>query len=149
MEDKFGFGKIKENIKKMQETLPTILANDAQNYFVKSFDTQSWNGQGWQEVQRRIPGTNAYKYPKKKDLGRHTRPILVGKGSTKLRPAVSNCIRVKTWPIVRCIVDLPYAARHNEGRDGMPKRQYMGIAPELDRQNKEKIKKAMGELWGF
>ncbi len=38
------------------------------------------------------------------------------------------------------MVDLPYAARHNSGLDGMPKRQFMGKSPILMRQHREKIK---------
>jgi len=130
-EDKFNFAGLKENLRRMHTELPDLLANQAQNYFSKSFFKQGWNGKSWKEVQRRIPGTNAYKYPKKKDLGRRKRPILVGKGSTKLRRAVANSVRVKTWPVVRLVVDLPYARRHNEGLDGMSKRQYMGQTQEL------------------
>lgn len=149
MEDKFKFNKLKETIIKIHQDLPVILANQAQNYFVRSFDTQSWNGNSWEEVKRRIEGTPEYKYPLKKDLSRRTRPILIGKGSTKLRRATSNSVRVKTWPIVRLIVDLPYAKAHNEGLGHMPKRQFMGITEELNKMHKEKIKKQMDKLKKF
>jgi phage gpG-like protein len=152
MDNKFQFGKLLENVKKMRDELPVILANNAQNFFLSSFDKQGWDGNPWQEVKRRIEGTQEYKYPKKKDLARRTRWILVGKGSTKLRRATSNCIRVKTWPIVKLTIDLPYAKIHNEGgpmaRGGfMPKRQYFGDSPILHQQQLEKIKKVMGDLF--
>lgn len=147
-EDKFGFADLKKNIDVMKKELPLLLANDAQNYFSKSFLNQSWEGKQWQEVQRRIPGTNSYKYPKKKDLGRHTRPILVGKGSTKLRRAVANSARLnpQVWPIVRLVVDLPYARAHNEGLGKMPKRKYMGDSKELNQIHKKRIIRTIAKL---
>ncbi len=145
-DNKFKFGAMKAKIVRLKKELPIILANNAQNYFVQSFTNQGWDGSAWKEVNRRIEGTKEYKYPKSKDLGRRTRPILIGKGSTKLRRAVSNSIRNKTWPIVRLLVDLPYAKRHNEGLDGMPKRTFMKNSPQLERQQKEKIKLFMDDL---
>jgi hypothetical protein len=147
MEDKFKFGKLKENISKMRNDLPRVLANESQNFFSKSFTDQGWEGKSWQQVKRRIPGTPEYKYPKKKDLGRRRRPILVGKGSTKLRRAVANSIRVTSWPIVRLIVDLPYARRHNEGLDNMPKRKFMGESNRLKQKHLATIKKFIRNLW--
>ena len=131
MEDKFKFDQLKARIATMQHDLPIALANQAQNYFVSSFTKQAWDGTPWQEVKRRIPGTVEYKYPADKDLGRRTRPILIGKGSTKLRRAVASSIRTTAWPIIRLVVDLPYAKRHNDGLNGLPKRTYMGQTKEL------------------
>ena len=37
----------------------------------------------------------------------------------------------------------PYAARHNEGLDGMPKRQFMGKSTYLNRQIADKIKREL------
>ena len=147
MEDKFKFGELQQRITKMKRDLPIKLANNSRLYFSATFKNQAWDGRPWQEVNRRIEGTQEYKYPKKKDLGRRTRPILVGKGSTKLRRAVNNSIRVQSWPIVRLVVDLPYARRHNEGLNGMPKRQFMGNSPILHKQHLEIIDKFMRELW--
>lgn len=153
MEDKFKFKELKEKITRLKRDLPTVLANNAQNFFVSSFDNQGWDGTPWQEVKRREERTPEYKYPKKKDLGRRTRPILIGKGSTKLRRATANSIRVKRWPLVRLTVDLPYAKVHNEGGKAgrgqgfeMPKRQFMGDSPILHRSQLEKIKQFMDQL---
>jgi phage gpG-like protein len=114
------------------------------NHFVNSFKKQSWDGDKWQEVQRRIKGTKAYNYPKKKGLKRRTRPILVGRGS--LRRAVNSSLKSVTPNRVRFEVDLPYAAIHNEGlrmaRGGMmPKRQFIGLTEELNKTNKKIIRK--------
>lgn len=131
----------------MKSLLPEKLANQSRNYFVKSFSDQAWEGKAWPEVNRRKKGTPEYKYPKKKDLGRRTRPILIGKGSTKLRRAVANSIRVKSWPVVRLVVDLPYARRHNEGLKGMPKRKYMGDSKLLRAKQVKTIKRFIKEAF--
>lgn len=148
-EDKFKFQNLKNAIIHMKDTLPTLLANDAKNYFSRSFLNQGWEGRAWPEVKRRIKGTQEWKYPKKKDLGRRTRPILVGKGSTKLRRAVANSARVEpqNWPVIRLVVDLPYAARHNEGLDGMPKRTFMADSKGIRVVITRRIKNEMKKLW--
>lgn len=140
-DNKFNFGKVAQAAKKLREELPVKLANQARNHFSQSFLNQSWEGNPWKEVNRRIPGTNEYKYPKKKDLGRRTRPILIGNGSTKLRRAVANSVKtgLVKWPIVRLVVDLPYARRHNEGLKGMPKRHFMGDSNLLRTMQKKTI----------
>lgn len=148
MESRLNFDKLKKNIEILKRELPVRLANTAQNYFLQSFQKQGWEGKKWEEVQRRISGTNAYKYPKKKDLGRRRRPILIGKGSTQLRRAVANSARtgVTQWPIVRMIVGLPYAKRHNEGLKGMPKRKFFGDSKELRKKHKQTIILLMKDL---
>jgi phage gpG-like protein len=156
---KFGFGKVKANIQRMKVDLPIVLANDAQNYFVKSWSTQSWDGVGWAEVKRREgpgtayggdKGTPEWRYPKGRGLGRRTRAILVQTGA--LRRATSNSIRSKTFGLIRLVVDLPYAAVHNYGlptKNGqpMPARPFMKDSPILKAQQKVKIKEFTDKVW--
>ena len=139
-DNKFHFGRLRMDLLKMKHELPIILANQAQNYFVSSFTKQGWDGQSWQQVNRRIPGTSEYKYPKLKGLSRRTSPILVRTG--RLRRAVSNSIRSQTFQSVRMVVDLPYAAAQNYGDPdiNLPQRQYMGNSPILSGMHKLKIK---------
>ena len=144
--DRFRFDLIGEDLKKGSTAMMREIAMANKNEFLNSFKTQGWDGKRWEEVQRRIPGTKAYKYPKKKGLRRRTRPILVGKGA--LRRAVNSSIKSVTPNRVRFQVDLPYAAIHNEGsnvggkgRRPMPKRQFMGDSPKLNRLNKSIIQK--------
>lgn len=91
---------------KVKKTLPVLLANQAQNFFVAS-----WKKQGWDDktIQR---------WPKRKDNGPRSkgRAILVKSG--KLRRAVGQSIRVKTFEKIQLVVALPYAAVHNEGYVG-------------------------------
>lgn len=148
MQNHLSFDGLKGFIQTVRDRLPTLLANQAQNYFVSSFDKQGFDGQKWPEVQRRIPGTLAYKYPVKTDLSRRTRMILIGKGATKLRRAVNNSVRVKTWPLVQLVVDLDYAKAHNEGnpRHNLPKRQFMGQTDELTQIQKDLIKRELDKV---
>jgi phage gpG-like protein len=148
--DRFRFDVIGEEFKKGSTSMMREIAMANKNYFLQSFQKQSWDGKKWDEVQRRIPGTKAYKYPAKKGLRRRTRPILVGKGS--LRRAVNSSIKSITPNRIRFQVDLPYAAIHNEGlRMGkggiMPKRQYMGNNKELDNINQTIIKKHVNKAF--
>lgn len=129
--DRLRFDLVKKNLGLVKRELPLVLANQAKNYFVESWRRQGWDGVPWKIPQRRIPGTPAYKYPIKKGLGRRTRATLVETG--RLRRDVSNSVRSANFELIRLVVDLPYANRHNEGLDGMPKRTFMGQTVELGR----------------
>lgn len=143
MADRFKFDLVGEELKKGSTNMMREIAMANKNYFLQSFKRQAWD-QKWAEVNRRIPGTKEYKYPAKKGLRRRTRPILVGKGA--LRRAVNSSIKSVTPNKVKFVVDLPYAAIHNEGlrmKGGktMPKRQYMGYNEATNKINKAIIKK--------
>lgn len=148
---KFGFDKVLENFERTKRELPKIIANDAKNYFVKSWDAQGWDGVGWKEPQRKVPGTKAYKYPKKGADRRHTRAILVGSGA--LRRAVATSIKMATWDMIKFEVNLPYAKIHNEGlklgrgTGNMPKRKFMGDSPILKKQIRAKVDTAISKIW--
>lgn len=98
------------------------MANEAKNYFEYAFKRQTWEGAAWKEVKRRTPGTNAYRYPKKRDLGRRTRAILVKRG--RLR----RSFYIQSTRPTRIVVanSAPYGIYHNEGGKNLPQRQFMG-----------------------
>ena len=110
---RFGFDKVRKNLEVTKRRLPILLAKQAEEHFVQSFDTSSWEGAKWQEPQRRIPGTTAYMYPLKKGLSRRTKPTLTLTG--KLRRATAKSTRTATWNLIRLSVELPYAEAHNTG----------------------------------
>lgn len=143
--DKLRFDLVKKNLGLIKKELPVVLANQAKNYFVQSWRAQGWDGVPWKVPQRRIPDTPAYKYPKKKDLGRRTRATLVQTG--RLRRDVSNSIRSQNFELIRLVVDLPYANRHNEGLDGMPKRTFMGQTAELTRMQVNTINSYISKIF--
>ena len=68
-DNKFKFGTLLRRLQKEHEArLPRTLANQAQNFFLDSFDIQGWeegNVQLWKEVLCHIPGTGPYIYIQK------------------------------------------------------------------------------------
>jgi len=143
--NRFNFDQVKQNLERTKRELPVRLAKQAENFFTASFTKQGFDGRKWKEVNRRIPGTYEYKYPKSKGLTRRTKPILVGTGA--LRRATSNSIRNATWSIVKLQVDLPYADAHNEGDGNMPKRTFMKQTNELTVMQDKTIKTAIDRIW--
>lgn len=145
--DNFGFVQALGKFKDLRRESLVLLSNQAQNYFVKSFTNQGFNGEGWKEVNRRIEDKPAYKYPKKKGLSRRTKPILIGSGDLRRQVAGMAKTAQITDDNLRMIVDLPYAARHNEGLKGMPKRQFIEQTSELTKMQNDKIKQILDKLW--
>lgn len=146
---KFNFDRVQRNIEQLKRELPIVLANDAQRFFNQSFVKQGWEGHNWQTPKRKIPGTNEYKYPKKGANARHTRATLVGTG--RLRRTVAGSLVSKTFQSIKFVVNLPYAAVHNEGlpiKGGkMPQRKFMGDSETLRKLQREKINKAVKVVW--
>ena len=149
MSSRFNFIRVIQNIREVKRVLPPILANDAKRYFLDSFRKSGWDSVPWKTPERKIPGTGAYKYPKKGADARHTRATLVQSG--RLRRAVADSTREVDFNQIRFVVDLPYAAVHNYGGDlkhgKMPQRKYMGDSPILRLQQIEKIKKVVDRIW--
>ena len=143
---KFGFDKLLDTMEEVKRDLPVIMANQAQNHFLDAFKKQGFNGQSWPEVQRRIPGTKAYRWPSKPKQSSRTSPILVRRGL--LRRAVSSSVKVATFPLIRLVVSRPGAKAINEGDTHMPKRQFMGDNPLLRAKQIALIRKyVMNRLW--
>lgn len=151
--DRLNLDTVRQKLAQSQREIMVLLPNQAQNYFLSSFKKQGFDGQNWKEVKRREPGEKAYKYPLKKGLQRRTSPILVGAGyrirGGTLRRAVSNMSRTAQVRAngFRMVVDLPYAARHNEGLAGMPQRRYVGQTAELTRMQEQTITRTINKIW--
>lgn len=143
-QNKFRFDLIQKQFRTGALNAMREIAMANKNYFLQSFKQESWEGQRWQEVNRRIKGTKEYEYPKNRDLRRRTRQILIGKGT--LRRAVNSSIQTVLPNRVTFLVRLPYAEIHNEGlamRNGkpMPRRKYMGESKQMHLKNLEIINK--------
>lgn len=121
---KFGFDKLKKEFERDIDEVTKKMAKISSVHFVESFSRQSWDGVKWKEVQRRIQGTNAYKYPKNKGLQRRTKPILVNKGT--LRRAVNNSLKSANKGTIIFEINSDYAIFQNEGTDRIDKRQFIG-----------------------
>jgi phage gpG-like protein len=143
--NKFEFDKVFDKLQQMKPKLPQEIAAIAQSSFVKNFNSESFFGKKWKEVQRRQEGTKAYKYPKTKKLSRRVKPILVGTG--KLKREVNSSIREANFNKIRLGVDLPYAAAQNEGTANIPQREFMGNSPVLEKKIKDKIRKSISEIF--
>lgn len=146
----FKFGVIVKRYDSVTLDMMREIAMAHKNYFLQTFRNQGWGGKRWAEVNRRIPGTKEYMYPKNKGLRRRTREILIGKG--QLRRQVNSSIKLVNRSRVIFMVDLPYAQIHNDGgrmRNGakMAKRQYMGQNRETDNLTKSIIKKYVNKTF--
>lgn len=151
---KFNFERVLKNIEETKRNLPKVLGNDAQLFFNASFKNQGWDGVAWKAPQRKIEGTNEFKYPIKGAARRRSRAILVGSGDLRRRVATSMrpVENSGSTQIIRWVVDLPYAAIHNYGlkmaRGGnMPMRKFMGDSKKLRTLQMSKIKKAIEKIW--
>jgi hypothetical protein len=49
--------------------------------------------------------------------------------------------------MIKLLVDLPYAAVHNEGTDKIPKREFMGQTSELTRMQRQRIDSFFDQVW--
>jgi hypothetical protein len=145
--DKFNFQEVLKNCEQLKKELPILLANQAQVFFTESFTNQAWDAKPWQEVQRRIPDTPEYKYPKYKGLSRRTTPILVRTGN--LRRAVSNSVRTGhvSFDEIKLVVPLEYASYNNEGTEHIPERKFIGDSPILRKKQIELIEKQMEKVF--
>lgn len=114
------FKRLEAKFAKVKREAPIILAKEGVKAFKSNFETQSFEGRKWDEVQRRIPGTDAYKYPKTKDLKRRTRPILIGK-TRELKRSVTGSIREYNTKRIKWASYVKYADKQNK------KRTFMGI----------------------
>jgi len=130
-------------LKELSRTLPIELGAIGVREFVGNFTKQGYSGAPWKEVQRRTPGTKAYKYPKTKGLQRRTTPILIGAGYRKrggtLRRAVNGSTKETSLSRVVWSVDLPYAKAQNDGTDKIPARPFMGFSKELIQKLDDKV----------
>jgi phage virion morphogenesis protein len=139
-------------LKKALANVPRLVGNDAVNHHKEAFIKQGWDGQKWKEVKRRIPGTKAYKYPKKKGTNRRTRGILIGAGSGRLKKSIR--ITQVTSVSVHIGTDVPYAQVHNEGQKAgrgkgfiMPKRQFMGITKDIEKMIEKRLDQAFDSVF--
>lgn len=104
--NKFRLDQVLQNMERLKKTLPVLLSNQAQTFFVKS-----WEKKGWDDK-------SVVKWDKRKDTGPKSqgRAILVKSGN--LRRAVNRSIRFESFDRIQLVVALPYAAVHNDGYNG-------------------------------
>lgn len=126
----------------IQNIAPRIAGQVALDHAKENFQRQSFDGRPWQEVQRRIPGSKAYRSNTLRHPARLSRPILTGDTGDlgrSLQFSVSN-------GQATIFSDKIYAKVHNEGlRAGcgkgfiMPQRQFLGTSQNLEQDIKQQI----------
>jgi hypothetical protein len=150
----------KKTARFIENDIPEIIANEGLKHIKKSFDDEGFTDSSvekWKErktVDKR--GRNITRYRtnrvgRKGNLNKYGRsikgrPILTGHatGGNKLR----NSYRAKTRRnSVVFFTYKKYAKRHNEGLDGMPKRQHVGASKVLDNRIEQKINKSMDKIF--
>ena len=104
----------------------------------EQFVSQNFKKEGFQDgtLKRWAPASPQSRKPK-------TQNLLVKSGV--LRNDTRS--RVIGEDRVQLINDAPYARRHNEGLDGMPKRQFMGKSKTLNKAIKKQIGKSLRKLF--
>ena len=111
------------------------LVQNIGNNGVKMFKLNNFNAQGFIDS-----GVNRW-MPKKKKDGRKT---LVGK-TGNLRNTINYTATTK---MIKFGTLTPYGKKHNEGLNGMPKRQFMGDSTALNSLNKSAILKYIKNIMG-
>ncbi len=118
--------------------LPKIIGNKVVSMVKQNFQTESYFGEAWQEVQRRMPRPRktqkGYQYTRPKGAD-GSRKILTGRSGDLRRSIQYKTDRAK----VIIFSDLPYSAAHNEGTTTagrgnhtvIPRRQFLGEHPTL------------------
>jgi phage gpG-like protein len=142
---KFNLGEVKRKLEVTKRVIPIKLAKMTENHFVGHFNDESFEGVKWQTPKRKIAGTNEYKYPKNKGLGRRTSKTLVRSGV--LRRATSNSIRVATWQEIKLINAIPYAIYNNEGTGRIPARPFMKDSPQLRKKQVSLYETEISKIW--
>lgn len=137
---KFNLDRVIANIEQVKTTLPKIIANDAQRFFLSS-----WDKQGFTDVV-----TTPWAPRKKETKKTKGKSILVGTG--RLRRAVSQSAKIVTFEKIKFEVNLPYAAIHNYGGNlgnggKMPKREFMGDSKTLRDLLEKKINLVVEKIW--
>lgn len=136
--NRFNFDKKFKEFQKLKRDAPRLVGNIALNFFLKSFDDESFSNQSagsdpWQ----------ARKTKTKRDRTAGRRNLLVQsgalRGSLQVRRANWKRVEIGSYGII-------YASRHNQGLKGMPKRQFIGRSAILDRKIKAVLGKALKQI---
>lgn len=129
----FKLGKAVKIFKLAKSNLPLIIGNDATNHFKKGFKQDG--GQTDAGVWKK----------RKKDPKGKRRGILIG-----LTKDLSKSIKLTEYSFSKIAVEsvgVPYAARHNEGLDGMPKREFLGDSKVLERKTEKTIREEIKKVF--
>lgn len=126
--------------------LPKIIGNRAVKMYKQNFQTESFFGQRWRDVKRR---TNPPKHSKHPARARHK--ILTGDTGDlgrSIKADTSQKGQVTIYSDAKSRKGFYYGVAHNEGTNRIPKRQFLGNHPDIQRMVKQEIEKAIGRAFG-
>ena len=137
-------------LEKVKSTLPTIIANTAENFFKASFRKQGWDDQSvkrWRGRKGQIHGGIAMVPSKSKG----SRAILIKSGA--LRRSIHTT--TATWKRIVITSDMPYSAIHNNGgainkgghKINMPQRKFMGNSYNLRKKITQDMERELNKVF--
>jgi phage gpG-like protein len=129
-QNKFNFKGIEKKARTTLENAMVEIGNAAKSFFVENFRKQGFDDKNVEKWQ-----------PRKKADKRAGRAILVKTGD--LRRSIIRNPANRAALSIKISTDLVYAARHNNGLKGMPKRQFMGDSYNLNERIKKIIVKRL------
>jgi phage gpG-like protein len=133
-QNKFNFKGIEKKARTTLENAMVEIGNAAKSFFVENFRKQGFDDKNVEKWQ-----------PRKKADKRAGRAILVKTGD--LRRSIIRNPANRAALSVKISTDLVYAARHNNGLKGMPKRQFMGDSYNLNERIKKIIVKRLDKTF--
>jgi phage gpG-like protein len=133
-QNKFNFKGIEKKARTTLENAMVKIGNSAKSFFVENFRKQGFDDKNVEKWQ-----------PRKKADKRAGRAILVKTGD--LRRSIIRNPANRAALSVKISTDLVYAARHNDGLKGMPKRQFMGDSYNLNERIKKIIVKRLDKTF--
>jgi phage gpG-like protein len=133
-QNKFNFKGIEKKARTTLENAMVEIGNSAKSFFVENFRKQGFDDKNVEKWQ-----------PRKKADKRAGRAILVKTGD--LRRSIIRNPANRAALSIKISTDLVYAARHNNGLKGMPKRQFMGDSYNLNERIKKIIVKRLDKTF--
>ena len=133
-QNKFNLKQAEKKARKALEAAIVDVGNTAKTFFVENFRKQGFDDKNVQKWK-----------PRKVADKRAGRAILVKTGD--LRRSIIRNPANRAALTVKISTDLAYAARHNDGLKGMPKRQFMGDSYNLNEKVKAVIVKRLDKVF--
>ena len=147
-QNKFNFKGIEKKARTILENSMVEIGNAAKSFFVENFRKQGFDDKSverWKprKVEQHRHANTAADVRRFERQG--TRAILVKTGD--LRRSIIRNPANRAALSVKISTDLVYAARHNNGLKGMPKRQFMGDSYNLNEKVKAVIVKRLDNIF--
>ena len=139
----------------LNDDVPLKVGNKVAKLVKKNFQTQSFFGKKWKEVQRRIPGTKPYKAADY-NLGGEKHPSWRESPILTISGDLGRSIRYEVEKGTAIVYsDLEYSSAHNDGTTTagrnnsttIPQRQFIGDHAEVDKAVKATITKKLNDLF--